>query len=862
MRDGEHSLGWVGSHDETFRRVSGSPLREQTKDGGEQERAHANNIVAQKGYTAANLLQLKLKIPLVFVFLSALALQARQLPLSIIVTPTRAEAEKVLAALHSGGDFAAAAQNSSVDPTASSGGYLGMMDPENLRSELSAAVAGVMPGQLSAIVQIPSGYAILKVLPEAPGASAPTQARQVVSGAGSVRLTYDYSGFAAALRSVDRMAKPYGWEQDLQAACAVRTEAVPFVQNQLKPLLGNPAIARDGNMLVGDLSSYLGDTAASVEYWSTALKLAETSAPDRVPQIQEALGVAYLQRAGRTLYGSYVFPRALPRSQNPDLEAAAKWFTTYLERDPADGEVRWLLNLAHMLNGTYPSGVPAKFRLEAAGFASKEAPVVFRDVAKAAGVDRVGQAGGAIADDFDGDGLIDLVVSNVNDCEPLRLYRNNGNGTFTDRTNEAGLSAQTGGLNVVQTDYNNDGCLDLLILRGGWEYGRRKSLLRSDCKGGFTDVTKESGLLEPVTATQTAVWTDIDNDGNLDLFIGNENAAAQLFLNSGHGTFTDIAGAAGVGKVGFTKGVVAGDCDNDGYPELYVSALNGQHFLYRNNRDKTFTDSTKDSGLEGPWTTFGAMFFDYDNDGNQDLLVAGYGVSVEDVMNGYLGKPQSGETLHLYRNLGGCKFREVTAEVGLKRVFMPMGLNFGDIDNDGFLDLYLGSGNPSYASPVPNVLFHNKDGKAFIDITESSGTGALPKGHGIAFADFDNDGDEDLFVVMGGAVPGDKQVSHLFQNPGNTNGWVSLKLVGTHANRAAIGARLHLTVKGPGGTRHIYRAVTSGGSFGSSPLLQHVGVGNATSIESVEISWPGNPVVQVVRNVPLRKTLRIEEAGK
>jgi ASPIC and UnbV len=153
-------------------------------------------------------------------------------------------------------------------------------------------------------------------------------------------------------------------------------------------------------------------------------------------------------------------------------------------------------------------------------------------------------------------------------------------------------------------------------------------------------------------------------------------------------------------------------------------------------------------------------------------------------------------------------------------------------------------------------------GKAFVAVTPSSGTGVLPKLHGIAFADFDQDGDEDIFAAMGGAVPGDTPVSHLFQNPGNRNAWVSLKLVGTHTNRAAIGARLHLTVQGPAGTRHICRTVSSGGSFASSPRLQHVGLGNATAIERPEINWPGVEAARMLRLVPLRKLLTLQEPGK
>jgi hypothetical protein len=145
--------------------------------------------------------------------------------------------------------------------------------------------------------------------------------------------------------------------------------------------------------------------------------------------------------------------------------------------------------------------------------------------------------------------------------------------------------------------------------------------------------------------------------------------------------------------------------------------------------------------------------------------------------------------------LGNGAFRDVTKEAELDRVFMPMGANFGDVDNDGYLDIYLGTGNPSYGSLVPNVLLHNHAGKYFTDITESSGTGELHKGHGVAFADMDNDGDEDIVTPIGGAVPGDRHAMRVFENPGNSNYWVGFKLVGVKANRAAIGARIKVTVK-------------------------------------------------------------------
>src|SRR5215467_8374277 len=387
----------------------------------------------------------------------------------------------------------------------------------------------------------------------------------------------------------------------------------------------------------------------------------------------------------------------------------------------------------------------------------------------------------------------------------MQYFHNNGDGTFTEQAAKAGLADQLGALNIIQTDFNNDGCLDILMLRGGWEVPQRKTLLKNNCDGTFTDVTATSGLAEHATSTQAAVWVDINNDGLLDLFVGNENRPSQLFVNKGNGVFEDISHASGVDRIGFSKGVVAADYDNDGWPDLFVSNLNGPNFLYHNNHNNTFTEVAEEAGVQGPTRGFAAWFFDYDNDGWPDLFVTSYFGSVEETARTYLGLPHKATTLKLFKNLRNGKFRDVTAEVGLDKVFMPMGANFGDIDNDGFLDIYLGTGDPSYASLVPNVLLHNQGGKKFVDITASSGTGELHKGHGVAFADIDNDGDEDILTVIGGATPGDSHAFRLFENPGHGNDWVSLKLVGVKSNRSAIGAGIKLTVKSEGGkARSIY----------------------------------------------------------
>jgi hypothetical protein len=231
-------------------------------------------------------------------------------------------------------------------------------------------------------------------------------------------------------------------------------------------------------------------------------------------------------------------------------------------------------------------------------------------------------------------------------------------------------------------------------------------------------------------------------------------------------------------------------------------------------------------------------------------------MSIEESVRTYLGMLHNAATMKLYRNLGNGAFRDVSAETGLNKVFMPMGSNFGDVDNDGYPDIRFGTGEPSYAALLPNVLLHNQGGKKFVDITASSGTGELHKGHGVAFADMDNDGDEDLLEVVGGAVPGDSHAFRLFENPGHGNDWIGVRLVGVNANRAAIGARIKVTVKNGTETRAVYRTVGSGGSFGASPLEQHLGLGKSAEIVSLEVQWPGDARPQ--RFAPVTKNQAIE----
>jgi hypothetical protein len=230
---------------------------------------------------------------------------------------------------------------------------------------------------------------------------------------------------------------------------------------------------------------------------------------------------------------------------------AIRELTAQLTDTPGNLTARWLLNIACMTLNEYPDKVPAPWLIPPKLFESDYPLPRFLNVAGAAGVDVDDLAGGCITEDFDGDGLLDIMCSAMNWSSQLRFFHNNGDGTFTERTQKAGLTGELGGLNIMQTDYNNDGWPDVLVLRGGWQasLGRQPlSLLKNNGDGTFADVTEEAGLLR-FHPTQTAVWFDYNNDGWLDLFVGNESARdeeapCELFRNNGDGTFTECAAPA------------------------------------------------------------------------------------------------------------------------------------------------------------------------------------------------------------------------------------------------------------------------------------------------------------------------------
>ena len=188
-----------------------------------------------------------------------------------------------------------------------------------------------------------------------------------------------------------------------------------------------------------------------------------------------------------------------------------------------------------------------------------------------------------------------------------------------------------------------------------------------------------------------------------------------------------------------------------------------------------------------------------------------------------------------------------------------MGSNFGDLDGDGYNDFYLGTGEPKFMNLMPNLMYLNKGGKQFVDITKASGFGHLQKGHAVTFADLDNDGDQDVFEQMGGGYPGDPYYDALFENPGHNNHWVTLKLIGKKSNRSAIGARIRIDLVEAGQQRSVFKWVSSGGSFGANPLRQNIGLGRASKIEQLEVYWPTSDTTQRWSEVPFDTVIKITE---
>ncbi len=495
----------------------------------------------------------------------------------------------------------------------------------------------------------------------------------------------------------------------------------------------------------------------------------------------------------------------------------------------------------------------------------------------------LGSGGGFF--DYDGDGDLDIYLVNgamqtdnpTDQAQPNTLYRNNGDGTFTDVTEEAGVGSTAYGTGATVADYDNDGDLDLYVTNFGED-----QLYQNNGDGTFTDVTAHAGVGNPNWGTSCA-FADVDNDGHLDLYVANYATYAPqndirceergvhvycgphaypavhdtFYKNNRDGTFTDMSKLYRSSDLQpqHGLGVTFGDYDNDGDADLYVANDQDPNFLFQNNGNGNFLEVALISGVcyndmgkeeAGMGTDFG----DYNNDGRLDLTVSNYQT----------------ETNTVYHNHDGTFFTDNTITSGIAEVthgYLGWGIRFFDYDNDGHQDIFVANGHlmdnitaleKHVSYPQRNLLFRNAGDGTFVNVTsETDGLDLKKVSRGAAIGDYDNDGDLDILVTNCNQRP------DLLQNVvGNQNNWIQIQVVGQKSNRSGIGARIKVVT----GTHVQYREVQSGGSYLSfHDLRAHFGVGKAEQIELLEIRWT-NGHIDRETHLPVNRRFIATEASE
>jgi hypothetical protein len=482
----------------------------------------------------------------------------------------------------------------------------------------------------------------------------------------------------------------------------------------------------------------------------------------------------------------------------------------------------------------------------------------FTQVTNGAIVNDIGMFTGGAWCDFNNDGFLDLFVSNWSNRTNV-FYRNNGNGTFTRITQGDPVQEADYHTTAAAADYDNDGYPDLVVAAGVEAPTSRRNLLFHN--NGDETFSRVSGgsVTNQLGFFAFPSWADYDADGFVDLFVTDAGvfsggvlygAKNLLFHNNGDGTFTKVTSGAIVNDIGIGFGALWTDYDNDGFMDLVVinllspGASVGYNFVYHNNRDGTFTRVQTNSVAMDAWPNGAeaAAWGDYDNDGLPDLFVGDEG----------------GTRNRLYHNNGRGSFTNVTSGV----ILVPPSPNgvadcaWGDYDNDGYLDLFVGSWNG------PNGLYHNNGDGTFTRIlTEPFLNAANAVMNGVAWVDYDNDGSLDLFLtrytLSADGVEGPAS-NLLYHNRGNTNAWVEVKLIGAVSNRSGIGAKVRLRATIGGKTFWQMRELTSGGGWDMHPLVAHFGLGDATNVDTLRIEWPSG-IVQTLTNVATKQILTVVE---
>jgi hypothetical protein len=487
-----------------------------------------------------------------------------------------------------------------------------------------------------------------------------------------------------------------------------------------------------------------------------------------------------------------------------------------------------------------------------------------------------GTGAGCVWFDYNNSGLMSLYVVNGRPLDesmhpyPLKekpatpphnhLYRNNGNGRFTDVTEKAGLNPDMYGMAVAAADYDNDGHEDLLVTGYG-----KVILYHNDGNGHFTDVTEKAGIKVEGWAI-SSTWLDYDKDGCVDLFVGRyvkfdpkyrafyapnnypgpldyEGETNQLFHNNCNGTFTDVTEKSGIGAyVGRTMGVTAADFDNDGWDDIYVANDRTENFLFHNKHDGTFEEIGNDTGTafgqNGESTSsMGPVFVDLDGRGVLDLWVT------------------DGHYNRLLHNTGKLSFEDIGAETGVSQVnaqYVSWGTGVYDFDNDGLLDILIFHGGLIHLIPEEHTLFRGVGNGKFADVSREAGPVLSERttARGACFADYMNDGKVGAFVVnLGGK-------GTLLHNVSTDTGhWIEIKLVGTKSNRDGIGARVEVFA---GGKRHTAERVGGSGYLSQDDSRLHFGLGAATTIDKLIVRWPSGRE-QTLEKLDVDRVLTVEE---
>jgi hypothetical protein len=502
---------------------------------------------------------------------------------------------------------------------------------------------------------------------------------------------------------------------------------------------------------------------------------------------------------------------------------------------------------------------------------------------------------GAAFYDFDNDGWLDIFLVNGTRLEGFppgqtptnRLFKNNRDGTFTDITAKAGLLRSGWGQGVCIGDYDNDGYEDLFVA-----YFGKNVLYHNNGDGTFTDVTEKAGVAGSGKRWNSGcAFVDYDRDGKLDLFVANyidldlrtapvpesgpclykgvmvacgppglNGGKNILFHNNGDGTFTDVSQSSGILQANGTYGlgVLTGDFDNDGWPDIYVANDSAPSALYQNQKNGKFQDIALEAGCalsaDGkPQAGMGVSAGDYDLDGNLDIVKTNF----------------AGDTPSLYHNLGGAAFEDATFPAGLGKhtQYLGWGCGFFDFDNDGWPDILICNGHvypeveqlrteAGYAQR--KLLYRNLRNGKFEDISEAVGPGisAPSASRGCAFGDFDNDGDLDFVVNCVNDAP-----QLIRCDSSLKNNWIKVRTIGTKSNRTGIGARLRCVVQMPGETKphqQIDEVRSGGGYFSQNDLRIHFGVGSAQKVDLLEIRWPSG-TVDALKDVTVNQLVYVKE---